>query len=131
MKIWLDDIRPMPFPERIAEGKFGYPFDPEAPYDIWCKTAKEAIKLIEGGAVKFISFDHDLGDMEGEDGLWYTKYEHAPTGYDVAKKIEEWAWHGQLGPIRWKVHSANPVGSENIRKAMLSAERAWKERYNV
>jgi hypothetical protein len=110
MKIWLDDMRPSPFPPR--DGKFTYPFDKYAPYDIHCGNAHDAIRMIETGFVKFISFDHDLGD--------------GGTGYDVAKYIEE-KTHTKLSvsPICYKIHSANPVGSENIKRAMDSAWKVW------
>jgi hypothetical protein len=117
LKIWLDDIRPMPFPERIDDGKFGYPYDEHAPYDVHCTTGEAALAhiLLSDGNVTFISFDHDLGN-----GI---------TGYDVAKKIEESAYSGYLEiPIEYKVHSANPIGSKNIHDAMRSAWRAWKNK---
>lgn len=101
MKIWLDDVRPMP------QG-----------YDLHVMTASEAIAILERGNVEEISFDHDLGD--DKDG----------TGYDVAKFIEKNAYLNHCPPPRWKVHSANPVGRENIKRAMEAAERhfaSWSE----
>lgn len=49
MKIWLDDVRPMP------DG-----------YDYWAKNARECIEEVLLGNVSFISFDHDLG--QGKSG---------------------------------------------------------------
>jgi hypothetical protein len=109
MKMWLDDIRPTPFPPR--DGRDEYPFDKHAPYELHAATADEAIAAIDTGEVTFISFDHDLG--------------LGKTGYDVAKYIEERAYGGHLRPIYYKVHSANPVGAQNIRTAMDSAWRIW------
>lgn len=63
-----------------------------------------------------ISFDHDLGD---EDGVG--------DGYDVAKWIEEQAYYGNISPVKWTVHSDNPVGIQDIKRAMKSAERFWNE----
>ena len=111
MKMWLDDIRPTPFPPR--DYRTSYPFDENAPYDFHCVNAEEAISVIDGGNVDFISFDHDLGQGK--------------TGYDVAKHIEEGAHNGTLHPIYYKVHSANPVGAERIHLAMESAWKAWRE----
>ena len=99
IKLWLDDIRPMP------EG-----------FTHWAKTADEAIELLRTGEVTEISFDHDLGP------------ETAGTGYDVAKFIEEQAHLGKSKPVSWRIHSANPVGRTNIEAAMKSAERAWTEK---
>ena len=98
MKIWLDDIRPMP------EG-----------FDVHCKTATEAADFIRTGKVTFISFDHDLGP------------EKAGTGYRVAVFIEDYARAGAIPPIGYQVHSANPVGRDNIIMAMNSAMRFWLE----
>ena len=78
-----------------------------------CRTAEEAIQLIDTGRVFYISFDHDLGP--GKDG------------YDVAKHIEEKVYYQKIKCPQWNIHSGNPVGRDNIRAAMLSAERFDKE----
>ena len=44
MRVWLDDIRPMP------KG-----------YDTWCKTYESAIECLTHSVVSHIAFDHDLG----------------------------------------------------------------------
>lgn len=111
MKMWLDDVRPTPFPPR--DYRTSYPFDENAPYELHAVTAEEAIAAIATGEVTFISFDHDLG--------------RKLTGYDVAKYIEDGAHNGTIKPIRYKVHSANPVGAEKIQAAMESAWRAWEK----
>jgi len=77
------------------------------------RTASECIALLETEQVDFISFDHDLGN--DEDG----------TGYDVAKFIEERVVRGTMEPIEYSVHSANPVGANNIDNAMKSAFRIF------
>lgn len=95
MRLWLDDERPAP------EG--------------WThvKTASEAIALLESGVVSEISLDHDLGPpMFG-------------TGYDVASKIEELAYFDRIGPLRWSIHSANPVGRARMQQAMEHADFYW------
>ena len=74
-----------------------------------CRTAQEAMRLIESGVVARISFDHDLGTEL--------------TGYDVAKLVERLVAEGKIVLPRWHVHSANPVGRSNIEAAMRSAER--------
>jgi len=103
MKIWLDDqINDMSCPNRHTPEGF-----------IGVDNAEEAIKMIESGNVEYISFDHDLGD-------------NVKTGYDVALVIEELAYFGKINKIEWDIHSANPVGADNIKKAMISAERFWK-----
>ena len=106
MRIWLDDIRPMP------EG-----------YDIWVKDAYSAIDLLFSGNITHISFDHDLGLHDNK-----LELDMDNTGYTVANTIEEMAASGNLHRITWDVHSANPVGRNNIEMAMQSAERFWNEK---
>jgi hypothetical protein len=85
----------------------------ESPADaMCCRTAVEALHLLATGRVTRISFDHDLGTEL--------------TGYDVAKRIEEWVMDGTIPMPCWTVHSANPVGRRNIEAAMRSAERFSK-----
>lgn len=96
MKLWLDDVREMP-----------------DDFDVWVKTADEAIKYIDTGKVNFISFDHDLGEEE--------------TGYDVAVYIALKAFHNEIPRIEYVVHSANPVGRENIIFAMKNAQKFWRQ----
>lgn len=99
MHIYLDDLRPMP-----------------AQFHANPKTAPEAIGYLRTGHIEYFSFDHDLGD------------DSAGSGYDVARFIEEQAFLGQLPPLKWHVHSANPVGAERIRQAMVNAEKYWNLR---
>ena len=47
MRVWLDDVRPMP-----------------ADFDVHCRTADCAIALIGSYLVDHISFDHDLGSED-------------------------------------------------------------------
>jgi hypothetical protein len=96
LHVWLDDLRP------IRPG-----------YNALATTANEAIKLLKTGRVESISLDHDLGPPE------------AGTGYDVAQWIEEAAYHGKLKRLSWNIHSANPVGVNNMRQALQSADRFW------
>ena len=97
MRVWLDDVREMP-----------------KDFDVWAKTAWEAIELLNSDLVTHISFDHDLGD------------EIFGTGYEVAKVIEEKAFCKTLNKLTWNIHSANPVGRQNIMAAMQNAEKFWR-----
>ena len=95
MKIFLDDVR-------------------NPPDDGWqiVTSAKACIRILwtYGHKVTHISFDHDLGnDIDG-------------TGYTVARWIEEQCYYGALKCPAWQIHSANPVGRENIAAAMRCAE---------
>lgn len=51
----------------------------------------------------FVSFDHDLGEDEND--------KLTETGMDCAK----WLVEQNIVPADYNVHSANPVGAENIR----------------
>lgn len=63
--------------------------------------------ILERGTPDMISFDHDLGWNTDED-------KELPSGYDCAKWIVE-----NNIPIKdFFVHSANPVGAENITRLL-------------
>lgn len=97
MKLFLDDIR-------------------NPPDNSWtiARTADVAIEFLKTGAVEEISFDHDLGEKFG-------------TGYDVAAYIEEEVYFGRMTCPKWGVHSANPVGTANIKVSMHKAEYFQKQ----
>jgi hypothetical protein len=89
MKIFLDDIR-------------------NAPDDSWTvvRTAQEALKLLKEGNVEVISLDHDLGSGK-------------LTGYDVVKWIEKEVFlKKEYKSPAIQIHSANPVGRQNISAAI-------------
>ena len=88
MKIWVDDIRPIP------EGYVG------------TRSVNETIKLIEkaeeeGNEIELLDLDHDLGD-------------YAIDGGDAIKILDFLAERETFYPI--KIHTANPVGRENMER---------------
>ena len=88
MKIWLDDLRPVP------KGYNG------------AKSVNEAILLIEKAeenGTEIVLFDHDLGD-------YYT------DGGDAIKLLDWLAERGTFYPV--KIHTANPVGRENMERML-------------
>ena len=93
-KLWIDDVRPAP------DG-----FD-------WIKTASDAVQyLVENwAAVTVVSFDHDLGD-------------DSESGYDVLTWIERRVAEGYRFPGEMRVHSANPVGRQNMEAAIRSINK--------
>jgi hypothetical protein len=106
--MWLDDMRPAP------------------PGWTHVKNVYEAKLLLLTGEVEFASLDHDLGMAElclrctaDDDGNFCTGcqcechdyYETAPTGYDLVKWMAE---TGIWSNNRPTVHSANPVGRDNM-----------------
>ncbi len=88
-KLFLDDLR--------------FPVDDDF---VIARNFDEAITLVETlGCPIFISFDHDLGD-------------NIPTGFDFAKWLVECDLDKDglflSKDFDFYVHSANPVGKENI-----------------
>ena len=108
MKLWIDDIRPMP-----------------KDFDVWAKSADEAVKILAKGNITHVSFDHDLGDVIETNGPIVLWDEHEKTGYDVAMWVEREAYRGRIKPFTYKIHSANPIGARKIQTAMTNAERFW------
>lgn len=79
---------------------------------IWVKTLSEAFVAISANELAEISFDHDLG---GED-----------TTMPLAKLIEEMAYFGTMKPFKWYIHSANPVGRQNLYACLSRADKYWE-----
>jgi hypothetical protein len=75
VNVWLDDER-NPNDSRIQE-LFGSEVGM-----VWVKTVHAAINRLKSNDVHWISLDHDLGT--------------AATGYDLAKRMEERAFKGEL-----------------------------------
>lgn len=88
IKIWVDDIRPVP------SGYEG------------TKSVEETINLIEeieaaGGEIELLDLDHDLGD-------------YAMYGGDAIKLLDYLAERETFYPVR--IHTANPVGRANMER---------------
>jgi hypothetical protein len=67
------------------------------------RSYNDFVKWIEtNGIPDLISFDHDLGETDEK------------TGYDCAKWLCEYCWDNGLPIPEYNVHSANPVGRDNI-----------------
>lgn len=75
----------------------------------WARGFMEAVNLLMDprDPVTVLALDHDLG-----------KYE--PTGYDLIR----WIAHHRpdLWPERISVHTANPVGRENIVQTIVASK---------
>ena len=114
--LYLDDIR--------------VPYDPKY---IVVKTHEELVKKVnEIGLENFdvISLDHDLGieavreyyryddsiENGNDDTIIYENMKGEKTGYDSAKFLVELCMDKNIDLPQIFVHSANPIGSENIIK---------------
>jgi hypothetical protein len=108
MKLWMDDVRPVP------EG-----------YDEWARSVNEAKQLIlewedfyrrvaesRGWefSIELIDIDHDAGD-------------YANDGGDYIKLLDWLEATGRNYPIR--IHSMNPVGVQNMRA--IIQRNGWTE----
>ena len=90
MKIWVDDVRPMP-----------------SGYDIHCQSVNDAIGVIEYIEMKqkeridLLDIDHDAGDFRRDGGDYI--------------KILDWLEEKNISiPIR--IHSGNIVGRQNMER---------------
>jgi hypothetical protein len=114
MKLWIDDIRPAPE---------GY---------IWCKSVNEAKNTIVDACAKFAdqcrkglepdySLYIDLIDLDHDAG------EYASDGGDYIKLLDwlEWLYDGAGTYTEFHIHSANPVGVQNMRR--IIERNGWKE----
>lgn len=108
MKLWIDDLRPMP-----------------KEFDKHIKTVDEAIAFIfqyadRGEKIDLISLDHDAGDEYKYGGdyikiLEYLEYLHCAHSVDVCTKFS--------------IHTKNPVGAERMRQ--IIKKMGWEEfRFN-
>ena len=94
MKLWLDDERPAP--------------------DGWVRETHAADAMIQlaDRQVTHLSLDHDLGP------------ESAGTGYDVCRWLEETVANDPTFPMPVvTLHTANPVGRQNMQRVLDSIAR--------
>ncbi|MFA5572149.1 MAG: cyclic-phosphate processing receiver domain-containing protein [Candidatus Bathyarchaeia archaeon] len=97
--LWLDDT-----------------WEPPNPRFVWAKTAKAAKDILDTNTIVSMSLDYDLGD-DKKNG----------TGLDVANYVERLAHDDKIKPIKWFIHSANPVGGGNMRRALMRANDYWRK----
>ena len=95
MKLWLDDIRDMPFG-----------------FDIMVRSARAAIAILKTGIVTEVSLDHDLGD------------DHV-TGQVVADFIVWAARFNGIKRLKWTVHTSNGSARPRMVAALRNADRFW------
>lgn len=98
-KLYLDDIR-----NPTTKG-----------WDI-VRSYEEFVDYVtKNGVPDMVSFDHDLGVEEHQ--------VETKTGYDVAKWLCDYCYENGLPLPEWNVHSANPVGRDNIISVLKSFEK--------
>lgn len=91
--LWVDDERPQP--ERTDECT-------------WIKATSfhQAIVLLEEYKFDEVSLDHDIASFYGSKEM---------TGYDIVKWLAERKHNDMYVPPIIKVHTANPVGRDNMQ----------------
>ena len=116
-KLYLDDIR-----TPKSEG-----------WDI-VRSYQEFVDWItENGVPDEVSFDHDLSREHTKYFFDNGGHDNPPnpqdteftekTGYDAAKWLCEYCWTNGIPLPTWNVHSANPVGRDNIKQLINNFEK--------
>lgn len=102
--LWLDDLR-NPFDKNNLSNWNKNLLD-----IVWVRNYDEFIDYIyHNGVPDIVSFDHDLGEDK--------------SGADCANYLGEYCVETNTNIPEWYVHSANPVGKENIISKLRSAEK--------
>ena len=128
-KLYLDDIR---------TPKDTYPHTTLGEWII-VRNYDEFVNVIEKLGLPFmVSFDHDLAHEHYRQSMYnpdrhYTNYYtdgtfKEKTGFEAAKWLVEYCMNHNLSLPKWNVHSANPIGAENIESYLLSYEKSTNEK---
>ncbi len=81
------------------------------------KTYAECIEILRTMPVQYLSLDHDLAEEHYAMSTGYSGGQvfREPTGYDVCKwMVEHDVWPSEAITL----HSANPVGRNNMRQLL-------------
>ena len=108
VKLYLDDVR-----------------NPKSKGWTVVRNYEEFVNHIsEYGLPDEVSFDHDLAEVHYDPATWRQGFVyHEKTGYDCAKWLCDYCWTNGLPVPTWNVHSANPVGRDNIVQLMKNFEK--------
>lgn len=113
LKLWIDDIRQAPD---------GY---------IWIKGANEALRFIMSHAseIELIDLDHDAGDYYKCGGDYIAilnelERKSRQVNYVNGVPFHNY-WHLRCQEIKFRIHSANVVGVQNMRA--IIQRNGWKE----
>jgi len=107
-RLWLDDRRRPPWG-----------------YDLWAKTADQAIEMLLAHDVEHASLDHDLAEEHYEDGeslepIDRTRYAHK-TGYAVI----EWMHTADHWVADIIVHTLNGRAADEMMEKVRRCAPAW------
>lgn len=76
---------------------------------IRARSFHEAINMLEIYNFECISLDHDLASFYGNVEL---------TGYHIVQWLAERKHNGKFVPLKYRVHTANPVGRANMESVI-------------
>ena len=109
MKLWIDDVRPAPE---------GY---------VWCKSTLNALHTIYHNAddIEEIALDHDAGDYALEGGDFIEVLKELERLCRSGNALKRAYWREHCINYRFSLHSANPVGVQNMRA--IIEDNGWKE----
>ena len=124
MKLFLDD-------NRKPYDVFRTTINPVYESNDWSivKSYDDFVNHIEkNGLPEIISFDHDLSfdhyyEKNQKGNLEYDNFTEK-TGYHCGQWLIEYCKNNNLTLPKWFVHSANPVGSENIKNLLSSFNKS-------
>jgi hypothetical protein len=125
-KLFLDDMRQPKDGVYLVDTNRRIYFE-----DDWVvvKNYQEFVDWITtNGMPEFISFDHDLADIHYEFVTGEIPYEgmNEKTGFHCAKWLVEYCLDNDVSLPLYQVHSANPVGKENIETYLGNAKKHLK-----
>jgi hypothetical protein len=107
-RLWLDDMRKPPWG-----------------YDLWAKTADEAIRMLQEHDVEHVSLDHDLADEHYKTVESSPGYGEPPKAIDRSAFVEktgyavlEWMHENDRWVADISVHTLNPTGGEDMMRKL-------------
>jgi hypothetical protein len=119
-KLYLDDIRvPTDSYKTTNDG-----------WVVVRNYAEFVVEIVENGLPEVVSFDHDLepDTIEGNPmDLKNCKIIYARTGFDCVKWLVEYCINTNAKLPECLIHSANPVGAENMLSYITSFKKSQNE----
>lgn len=123
MRVFLDDIR---VPYDVFKMTINPIFENNEDWVIVRDYYQFVNYIKKFGLPEFISFDHDLSyEHYLEENQSNIEYETLieKTGYDASKWLVDYCMENGLDIPNYYVHSANPVGKQNIESYLENAKK--------
>jgi len=123
MRVFLDDIR---VPYDVFKMTINPIFENNEDWVIVRDYYQFVNYIKKFGLPEFISFDHDLSyEHYLEENQSDIEYETLieKTGYDASKWLVDYCMENGLDIPNYYVHSANPVGKQNIKSYLENAKK--------